>query len=201
MRSFGCAQIYLLEVLWLKVIAGLGNPGKKYANTRHNIGFKITASLARKHFVKSSYKFDGLYGDYFFGGEKIIIFQPMKYMNRSGQPIKRLLNYYEITPENMLVIHDDLDLDLGKIRFKKSGGSGGHNGIKSIIERIGTNEFKRLKVGIGRPPENLAVSDYVLSKFHGEEKDIAKNVIEKSVSAVELMLKEDIHKAMNKFNG
>jgi PTH1 family peptidyl-tRNA hydrolase len=190
-----------LEVLWLRVIAGLGNPGEKYANTKHNIGFMITAALARKYSIKSSYKFDGLYGDYFFGGEKIMIFQPMKYMNRSGQPIQKILKYYEIPPENLLVIHDDLDLDLGTIRFKKGGGSGGHNGIKSIIERIGTDDFKRLKVGIGRPPENIPVSDYVLSKFQGEEKDIAKNVIEKSVSAVELMLKEDIHKAMNKFNG
>lgn len=190
-----------MEVLWLRVIAGLGNPGEKYANTRHNIGFMITAALARKYSIKSSYKFDGLYGDFFFGGEKIIIFQPMKYMNRSGQPIRNLINYYEIPSENILVIHDDLDLDLGTIRFKKNGGSGGHNGIKSIIERIGTNEFKRLKVGIGRPPENIIVSDYVLSKFHGEEKETAEEVIEKAVSAVELMLKDDINKAMNKYNG
>jgi PTH1 family peptidyl-tRNA hydrolase len=190
-----------MEVLWLKVIAGLGNPGEKYANTRHNIGFMITAALAKKYSIKSSYQFDGLYGDYFFGGEKIMIFQPMKYMNRSGQPLKKLMNYYDIPPEDLLVIHDDLDLDLGIIRFKKNGGSGGHNGVKSIIERTGTNKFKRLKVGIGRPPEKMAVSDYVLSKFHGEEKDTAQKVIEKSVSAVELMLKEDIDKAMNKYNG
>ena len=190
-----------MEVLFLKVIAGLGNPGEKYAKTRHNIGFMITAELAKKNSVKSSYKFDGLYGDYFFGGEKIIIFQPMKYMNRSGQPIRKLLNYYDIEPADLLVIHDDLDLDLGTIRFKKKGGSGGHNGIRSIIERLETNEFKRLKVGVGRPPENIPVTDYVLTRFHGEEKDIVSDVVENSVSAVELMIKEDIMKAMNKYNG
>ncbi len=190
-----------MEVLFLKVIAGLGNPGEKYAKTRHNIGFMITAELAKNHSVKSSYKFDGLYGDYFFGGEKIIIFQPMKYMNRSGQPIRKLLNYYDIEPADLLVIHDDLDLDLGTIRFKKKGGSGGHNGIRSIIERLETNEFKRLKVGVGRPPENIPVTDYVLTRFHGEEKDIVNDVVENSVSAVELMIKEDIMKAMNKYNG
>ena len=185
----------------MKVIAGLGNPGEKYARTRHNIGFMITAELAKKHSVNSSYKFDGLYGDYFFGGEKIIIFQPMKYMNRSGQPIAKLLRYYDIEIEDLLVIHDDLDLELGKIRFKRNGSSGGHNGIKSIINRIDSNEFKRLKVGIGRPLENIPVSDFVLTTFQGEDKKIVREVIDRSVSAVELMLKEDIVRAMNMYNG
>ncbi|ADQ15411.1 aminoacyl-tRNA hydrolase [Halanaerobium hydrogeniformans] len=185
----------------MKVIAGLGNPGEKYARTRHNIGFMITAELAKKYSVNSSYKFDGLYGDYFFAGEKIIIFQPMKYMNRSGQPIAKLLRYYDIELEDLLVIHDDLDLDLGKIRFKRNGSSGGHNGIKSIINRLDSKDFKRLKVGVGRPPGNIPVSDYVLTTFQGEEKKIASEVIDRSVSAVELMLKEDIVRAMNMYNG
>lgn len=185
----------------MKVIAGLGNPGEKYAYTRHNIGFMVISELADRFKVNSSYKFDGLVGDFFFGGEKIILFQPMKYMNTSGQPIFKLMDYFQIEPEDLLVIHDDLDLELGRMRFKQNGSSGGHNGIKSIINNLGTNEFKRLKIGIGRPPENLPVPDFVLTTFQGEEKDISKKVVEEAASAVELMLKENIMKAMNKYNG
>ncbi|MEC9490602.1 MAG: aminoacyl-tRNA hydrolase [Halanaerobiales bacterium] len=185
----------------MKVIAGLGNPGEKYDSTRHNIGFMVISELAARFKVNSSYKFDGLVGDFFFGGEKIILFQPMKYMNTSGQPIFKLLDYFQIEPDDLLVIHDDLDLELGRMRFKKNGGSGGHNGIKSIINNLGTNEFIRLKIGIGRPPENLPVPDFVLTTFQGEEKDISRRVVKEAASAVELMLKEDIMKAMNKYNG
>jgi PTH1 family peptidyl-tRNA hydrolase len=185
----------------LKVIAGLGNPGEKYAETRHNIGFMVISELADRFKVKSSYKFDGLVGDFFFGGEKIILFQPMKYMNKSGQPIYKLLDYFQIDAEDLLVIHDDLDLDLGKMRFKQKGGSGGHNGVKSIINSLNSDEFKRLKIGIGRPPENIPVPDFVLTTFSGEEKDISRKAVADAASAVELMLKEDIMKAMNKYNG
>lgn len=185
----------------MKVIAGLGNPGEKYAYTRHNIGFMVVSELADKFKVNSSYKFDGLVGDFFIGGEKIIIFQPMKYMNKSGQPIYKLLDYFQIEAEELLVIHDDLDLDLGKMKLKQSGGSGGHNGIKSIINNLNTDKFKRLKVGIGRPPENVPVPAFVLTTFQGEEKDISEKVVQEAASAVELMLKEDIMKAMNKYNG
>ncbi len=185
----------------MKVIAGLGNPGEKYAHTRHNIGFMIISELADRFKVNSSYKFDGLVGDFFFGGEKIILFQPMKYMNKSGQPIYKLLDYFQIDAADLLVVHDDLDLDLGKMRFKQNGGSGGHNGIKSIINQLDTDQFNRLKIGIGRPPENVPVPDFVLTTFQGEEKDISKKVVQEAASAAELMLKEDIMKAMNKYNG
>ena len=190
-----------MEVSNLKVIAGLGNPGDKYSETRHNIGFMITAELAERYNVKSSYKFDGLLGDFFYEGEKILIFQPMKYMNKSGQPISKLLNYYNLGVRDLLVIHDDLDLDLGQMRFKRNGSSGGHNGIKSIINSLDGKEFKRLKIGIGRPPEYLSVPDYVLTTFSNDEEKIVKKVVDNAVSAVELMLKENIQKAMNKFNG
>jgi PTH1 family peptidyl-tRNA hydrolase len=185
----------------LKVIAGLGNPGEKYAYTRHNIGFMVISELAERFKINSSYKFDGLIGDFFFGGEKIIIFQPMKYMNKSGQPINKVLDYFGIEPEELLVIHDDLDLELGKMRFKQNGGSGGHNGIKSIINNLGTDDFKRLKIGIDRPPENIPVPDFVLTTFRGEEKEISERAVKEAASAVELMLKENIMKAMNKYNG
>ena len=184
----------------MKVIAGLGNPGEKYAKTRHNIGFMVTAELAERFNINSSYKFDGLIGDFFFGGEKVIIFQPMKYMNKSGQPLSKLLDYFQIKAKDLLVIHDDLDLDLGKMRFKQNGSSGGHNGIKSIINNLGTKEFQRLKIGIGRPPENIPVPDFVLTTFQGEEKKISEQIVEEAASAVELMLKENIMKAMNKYN-
>jgi len=185
----------------LKVIAGLGNPGEKYAYTRHNIGFMVISELADRFKINSSYKFDGLIGDFFFGGEKIIIFQPMKYMNKSGQPIYKVLDYFGIEPEDLLIIHDDLDLELGSMRFKQNGGSGGHNGIKSIINNLGTDNFKRLKIGIGRPSKNIPVPDFVLTTFKGEEKDVSEKVVKDAASAVELMLKENISKAMNKYNG
>lgn len=184
----------------MKVIAGLGNPGEKYAKTRHNIGFMVTAELAERFNINSSYKFDGLIGDFFFGGEKVIIFQPMKYMNKSGQPISKLLDYFQIEAEDLLVIHDDLDLDLGQMRFRQNGSSGGHNGIKSIINNLGTKDFQRLKIGIGRPPENIPVPDFVLTTFQGEEKKVSEQIVEEAASAVELMLKENIMKAMNKYN-
>ena len=185
----------------MKVIAGLGNPGEKYAYTRHNIGFMVISELSKRFKINSSYKFDGLIGDFFFGGEKIIIFQPMKYMNKSGQPIYKVLDYFQIEAEDLLVIHDDLDLELGKMRFKQNGGSGGHNGIKSIINNLGTDNFKRLKIGIDRPPENIPVPDFVLTTFREEEKEISERVVKEAASAVELMLKENIMKAMNKYNG
>ena len=185
----------------MKIIAGLGNPGEKYAYTRHNIGFMVISELSERFKINSSYKFDGLIGDFFFGGEKIIIFQPMKYMNKSGQPIYKVLDYFQIEAEDLLVIHDDLDLELGKMRFKQNGGSGGHNGIKSIINNLGTDNFKRLKIGIDRPPENIPVPDFVLTTFREEEKEISERVVKEAASAVELMLKENIMKAMNKYNG
>lgn len=185
----------------MKLIAGLGNPGDKYAYTKHNIGFMIISKLAEKYNVNSSYKFDGLYGDFFLAGEKIMLFEPLKYMNKSGGPIFKIMDYYGLAAEQLLVIHDDLDLKLGQLRFKQKGSSGGHNGIKSIINAIGTKEFKRLKIGIGRPPEYLTVPDYVLTKFSAEEKEIVESVTAEAVSAVELMLKENLQKAMNKYNG
>src|SRR6056297_1017371 len=150
----------------------------------------VISELSKRFKINSSYKFDGLIGDFFFGGEKIIIFQPMKYMNKSGQPIYKVLDYFQIEAEDLLVIHDDLDLELGKMRFKQNGGSGGHNGIKSIINNLGTDNFKRLKIGIDRPPENIPVPDFVLTTFRGEEKEISERVVKEAASAVELMLKE-----------
>lgn len=183
------------------LIAGLGNPGEKYSYTKHNIGFMLISKLAEKYNVNSSYKFDGLYGDFFLGGEKVLLFEPMKYMNKSGKPIFEIMDYYGIGSEDLLVVHDDLDLELGQLRFKRNGSSGGHNGIKSIINSLGTKEFKRLKIGIGRPPEYLSVPDYVLTKFAADEKELVEDVLTKAVSAVELMIKENIQKAMNKYNG
>lgn len=183
------------------MIAGLGNPGKKYACTRHNVGFMTISELAEKHNIRSSYKFDGLMGDFFLRGEKVILFQPLKYMNNSGKPIKKLMEYFDIKTENLLVIHDDLDLDLGKLRFKQSGSSGGHNGLKSIINNLESKKFKRLKIGIGRPAvEYISVPDYVLTKFESDEKEILNQVLTKAVSALELMLKENIQQAMNNYN-
>lgn len=186
----------------MKIIAGLGNPGEKYSNTRHNIGFMVITELAKRfRNVNRSYKFDGLLGDFFFGGEKVLIFQPMKYMNKSGAPLGKVMDYFDLKPQDLLVVHDDLDLDLGKMKFKRNGSSGGHNGIKSIITKLGTQDFKRLKIGIDRPPANLEAADYVLTKFRSEEKEVTNKTIEKAVMGIELFLNENIQQAMNKYNG
>lgn len=185
----------------MKLIVGLGNPGDKYSYTKHNIGFLIISKLAERYKIKSSYKFDGLVGDFFLTGNKVLLFEPMKYMNKSGEPIYKIMDYYDIEADELLVVHDDLDLDFGQLRFKRNGSSGGHNGIKSIINSLGTKDFKRLKVGIGRPPEYLSVPDYVLTKFTAEEKELLEKILTDGVSAIEIMLKEGMQKAMNKYNG
>ena len=186
------------------LIAGLGNPGRKYKETRHNIGFWVVDRLAkqaalvfREERVPPKYHI----ADAHLWGQKVFLLKPMEYMNRSGGPVGRVASYYEITPEDILVVHDDLDVRLGRLKFVRSGGHGGHNGIRSIIERLGTRNFPRLKIGIGRPPENVPADKYVLSRFSTEELDTVKEVIELAVLGIEEFVKNGIDSAMNKFNG
>jgi peptidyl-tRNA hydrolase, PTH1 family len=186
----------------LKLIAGLGNPGKDYEHTRHNIGFMIIDELAERLNIRlDKTKFNGLYGQGVVHGEKVILLKPLTYMNLSGESIRPLMDYYDIDIEDFLVIYDDLDLPQGKIRLRTKGSAGGHNGIKSIQHHLKTQEFKRIRVGIDRPQNGMKVTDYVLGRFTNEEMVLLKEAIHKSVLASEEWIKRPFLEVMNLYNG
>ena len=148
------------------VIAGLGNPGTKYASTRHNVGFDVMDVLANKFGIKlNKIKFKGLVGEGTWAGKKIVLIKPSTYMNLSGESIRPLMEFYKLKPEELFVVVDDVDIEFGTIRLKKKGSAGTHNGLKSIIFHLETEEFPRLKIGIGQRPEHYDLADFVLSKF------------------------------------
>ncbi|MDQ0150243.1 aminoacyl-tRNA hydrolase [Eubacterium multiforme] len=182
------------------LIVGLGNPGSKYDNTRHNIGFEAIDYIAKKYNIDiNRKKFKGEYGEGFIGSEKVILMKPTTYMNLSGECVREVLDFYKLTNEDMLVIYDDISLDIGKIRIRGKGSAGGHNGIKSIIAHVGSDEFSRIKIGVGQPKEDLV--NYVLGKFSKEEKEVLEESLEVSKLATDTIIKEDISSAMNKYNG
>lgn len=186
-------------VVCLKLIAGLGNPGKKYELTRHNVGFMVVEYLADKWNVDfTKYFKKGLVAEAYYQGEKVLLVKPQTYMNLSGYCIKDLLNFYKLSVNDIIVIYDDLDLSIGKLRIKPSGSSGGHKGMQSIMENIGTKDIIRVKVGIGR--ELCDAVNYVLGTFNDEQWEIMKKVIPKAVEATEKLLEEDIEKVMNLYN-
>ncbi|MEW6623731.1 MAG: aminoacyl-tRNA hydrolase [Bacillota bacterium] len=183
----------------MRLIAGLGNPGKDYEATRHNVGFMVADLLADKWGIEfSKTKEKGLVAEGYHQGEKIILVKPQTYMNLSGRCVSPLVNYYKIAINKVIVIYDDLDLPLGVLRIRPGGASGGHKGIQSIMDHLGTMDIPRVKIGIGRPPSDSV--DHVLGVFSEEEWEITKKVLLKSVEAVEKMLDEDIEKVMNIYN-
>lgn len=185
----------------MKCIVGLGNPGRKYKETRHNIGFMVVDELLQRHHWKlDNKKFQGKYALENFRGEKVIVLEPQTFMNVSGESIKPLIDYYNIDVEDVLVVYDDLDLPVGKIRLRQKGGHGGHNGIRSTIDSLGTKEFKRLRIGIGRPSGPMAVVDYVLGKFNKEQAEDVNISIQNAADACEYWLERSFVDAMNKFN-
>lgn len=189
------------DVNAMKCIIGLGNPGKKYEKTRHNIGFMVVDELARRHnFSLSKKKFNGIYAMENIQNEKVIVMAPQTYMNLSGEAVRPLMEYYNLDIEDILVIYDDLDLPTGKIRLRQKGGHGGHNGIRSIIANVGNKEFKRIRIGIGRPVSRVPVVDYVLGTFSAEEKEEALTGIEKAADACEAWLNRPFPEVMNDFN-
>ena len=193
----------------MKLIIGLGNPGLFYANNRHNIGYMCVRYLGRTYKIRFNKK-QGLArtGSGEIEGQKVTLARPQTHMNKSGEAVSRLLNRLRITPTDLIVIHDDLDLPTGKIRIRYGGGSGGHKGINSIVTHISSRDFYRIRVGIGRPdlPKDTnankeeAVVDYVLSGFTQEEKKIIKQVIPKVSQAIVCLLSEGLEAAMNKYN-
>ncbi len=183
------------------LIVGLGNPGKKYEDTRHNIGFKVIYELSKKHGIRvSSTKHRALIGQGMINNKKVILAQPMTFMNLSGEAIAQLVNYFKVPLENFMVIYDDLDLETGKLRMRKAGGHGCHNGIRSIIDRLDTKCFQRLRIGIGHPGDQMPVSNYVLSRFLKEDRDLMDKAVTRACAGIELWLDKGIEKAMNQIN-
>ncbi|MBE6050088.1 MAG: aminoacyl-tRNA hydrolase [Clostridium sp.] len=181
------------------LIVGLGNPGKEYENTRHNIGFDAIDVIADKYNIEvSKSKFKGVYGDGFIGGEKVILLKPTTYMNLSGESIREVLDFYKLTEEDILVIYDDISLEVGRLRIREKGSAGGHNGIKSIIAHLGTDVFSRIKIGVGQPKGDLV--NHVLGKFPNEDRVCLNEVLKVVALASEVVIKEDTKEAMNKFN-
>lgn len=183
------------------LIVGLGNPGKKYAETRHNIGFRVIHELAKKHNINvSGVKKRAITGKGLIRGEKVILAQPQTYMNTSGQSVGPLADYFDIPLENILIIYDDLDLDPGRVKMKASGGHGGHNGMRSIINCLSSNKFPRLRIGIGHPGDLMPVRDYVLGRFSKDNRKVMEEAVDKACEGVELWLEEGVQKAMNEIN-
>ena len=184
------------------LIVGLGNPGSKYAKTRHNIGFRVVDALAERVGAKiDTDKHKGLIGKGMIGGEKVIFAKPLTYMNSSGECVRSVADFYKIPAENVIVVYDDISLDVGKLRIRKKGSAGGHNGIKSIIAHLGTETFPRLKFGVGDKPKGMDLADYVLGNFSAEDEAVLKSEIIRACDAVECMVTEDCDVAMNKYNG
>jgi len=184
----------------LKIIVGLGNPGFQYERTRHNIGFLVVDRLAIAHHILISTKrFKSLFGKGLIDFQDVILVKPMTFMNRSGEAVSRVLQFYHSGPEDLIVIHDDLDLHFGRLRFKQRGGDGGHQGVRSIIESIGANNFLRLKVGVGRPPKGMDPASYVLGAFPLSEEDDLNRVLDQAKEAIKVMLLDGVQTAMNRF--
>lgn len=184
----------------MKLIVGLGNPGKKYEKTRHNCGFMVIDNLARRlNIPVDQAKFQGLFGKGKVNGEDVILLKPQTFMNLSGDSIIQFVNYFKIDLEDIVVIYDDLDLPVGKIRLRVKGSAGGHNGIKSTINQLKTQNFNRIRVGIDRD-KFIPVVDYVLGKFTKEQLEFLQVGIDQAAGAVETYLETDFTKAMNQFN-
>jgi PTH1 family peptidyl-tRNA hydrolase len=182
-------------------IAGLGNPGKEYENNRHNIGFMALNRFVKKYGETfSKYEKKGLIAKFQVENNRLILVKPQTFMNLSGQAIGPLVRYYKIPLDNVLITYDDIDLPFGAIRIRPSGGAGGHKGLSSVINKLGTNNFPRMRLGIGRPPGNQNAANYVLKNFSPSETDTLEIVLENSCEAMQVFLRDGIEAAMNKFN-
>lgn len=194
---------YDLQENEMFLIVGLGNPGRQYEHTRHNVGFDVMDALADKYNISiSEKKHRALCGKGVIGGQKVVLAKPQTYMNLSGESVAELLHYYKLDPESeMLVIFDDISLAPGGIRIRKKGSAGGHNGIKNIIAQTGTQNFMRVKVGVGEKPKGWDLADHVLGRFDAADRERVETAIGDAVAATELVLSGEIDAAMNEFNG
>lgn len=184
------------------LIAGLGNPGAKYQDTRHNVGFRVIDELVGRYSLGAGRADQGARTwDGAIEGARVKLAQPQTYMNRSGQSIRSLLDYYDISLENLLVVHDDLDTPFGMLRLRQAGGHGGQNGLRSIVQHLGSKDFARLRFGIGRPPGKMDPVDYVLQRFKGDDEILARELAGRAAAAVTVWLSQGIEQAMSQFNG
>ena len=184
----------------MKIIVGLGNPGTQYRMSRHNIGFQVVDRVAQiSHISIRTKRFRSLYGTGWIDFQQVILSKPMTFMNRSGEAVKKTTDFFHLGMEDVIVVHDDLDLPFGRLRFKQRGGDGGHQGIRSIIERMGGNSFLRLKVGIGRPPQGMDSADYVLDVFDRTEQSLLDQILSQAAESLNVVLLEGLQKAMNQF--
>jgi len=185
----------------VKLIVGLGNPGKRYERTRHNVGFLVVDWLAQRHAVRVEMRLDEvLVGEWRDDGTRVIFAKPQTFMNRSGSAVKNLLHECRETPDDLLVVYDDLDLPFGRIRIRAKGSAAGHRGMLSILEHLGDASFSRVRVGIGRPPEGVDPADYVLAPVDGEEAVEFDKVIERAADAVDCFISEGLQRAMELYN-
>jgi PTH1 family peptidyl-tRNA hydrolase len=183
----------------MKIIVGLGNPGKKYSNTRHNIGFRVIETLAGRYQIEREIsKFDGIIGQLRINGERVLLVKPLTFMNLSGRTVQPVVNFYKIELDDLMVVYDDLDLMPGKIRIRPGGGTGGHKGLASVTSHLNSTNFPRMRIGIGRPSDDTI--DWVLGRFSPEEEILMQEIMNKAADALETWIKDGLDKAMNIFN-
>ena len=184
------------------IVAGLGNPGTKYEGTRHNVGFTFVDTLAEKHGLKvNKLKFKSLYADAVINGHRVLVMKPQTFMNESGQAIREAASFYKIPPQNIIIVFDDISLEPGRLRIRKSGSDGGHNGIKSIIYSLSSDSFPRVNIGVGaKPHPDYDLAAWVLSGFGKEDAQKVSTAIDNAVSALSLMLDGKTDEAMNLYN-
>jgi peptidyl-tRNA hydrolase, PTH1 family len=184
----------------VKIIVGLGNPGIPYRMTRHNIGFQVVDRVARiNHISIRTKRFKSLCGTGWIDSQQVVLAKPMTFMNRSGEAVKKAADFFHLGVEDLVVVHDDLDLPFGRLRFKQRGGDGGHQGVRSLIERMGGNSFLRLKVGIGRPSQGMDPAEYVLEGFDKVEQSHLDQLLSQAAESLKVMLLEGLEAAMNRF--
>lgn len=186
----------------MKIIVGLGNPTPKYEGTRHNIGFSVIDLLAEKYNIRvNTNRHKALCGSGIIGGEKVILAKPLTFMNLSGESVRPLMDYYKLELEDLLIIYDDISLEPGNLRVRAGGSAGGHNGMKSIIQHLGSDRFPRLRLGVGAKPAQMDLADYVLGHFSAEERPLIEQERKDAAEAVVCFLEEGVTEAMNRYNG
>jgi len=185
----------------MKLIVGLGNPGKEYAGTRHNVGFSVIDEIGKQFSIDiNKGKFKAVFGEGRIGREKVILLKPLTYMNLSGESVRAACDFYKIFPEDIIIIYDDISLPVSGIRIREKGSAGGHNGIKSIISHINTDEFVRIKVGVGGKPDGGNLVNHVLGHFSKDDKALMDDAINKSAKAAAAIIEKGVREAMNEFN-
>ena len=185
----------------MKLIVGLGNPGPRYDKTRHNIGFEILSAFADRHFFPAAKsQFDGLVTDHSINGEKVVLLAPQTYMNASGKSVRQCVEFFKIDHEDVMLVVDDMNLDVGRMRIRPTGSAGGQKGLADTIRHLGTDRISRLRVGIGRPPGRMAASDFVLQRFSDAERQLVDVCIQEAVDGLEHWIRDGIEKAMTLLN-